>query len=204
MDLVGADVVNAGKRYVDKGIEKISFTKLRIFFDVNNEYVMKKMCLIIFPFIHKEWNKNIDPIVSPDLYIPIMSFITFILLHGLKLGIKNNFTPENLSLKFTKCLIIEFIETVLFKLIAYFFNINIHTLEYISFSGYKYLLMIIKMINVPYLSYFISFYCYFTFFFFFSRSMKSQFVVGLNRTQKVYFLLSIAFFQIILIYLISW
>jgi len=38
-----------------------------------------------------------DDINAPDLYIPIMSFITFILLMGLALGVYHRFTPETLS-----------------------------------------------------------------------------------------------------------
>ena len=80
----------------------LSLKFLKPYFTVDNKYVAHKLRLIIFPFINNE-NNNINEeiendskegisknsIAYPDFYIPLMGFITFLLLIGLNLGKDN-------------------------------------------------------------------------------------------------------------------
>ena len=76
------------------------------YFDVTNTYVLHKLRMIFIPFSVKGedgWKpKGVDigsgqgyesdterDLQTPDLYIPLMSIVTFILLVGLKLGQNN-------------------------------------------------------------------------------------------------------------------
>ena len=75
------------------------------YFDVTNEYVLRKLCVVIFPFTVKGedgWKRQINmnydfpnsgenpdaratprnDLQAPDLYIPLMAHITFIILCG--------------------------------------------------------------------------------------------------------------------------
>ncbi|KAG0434772.1 Protein transport protein yif1 [Dictyocoela muelleri] len=203
MDLnLGENVVKVGQSYVNRGFKKINIINIRKYFKINNKYVLRKISLLLFPYFQNEWNEDIDSLIRPDLYIPIMSFIT-ILLYGLKMDLKNEFSPEKLSLKTTKCIILELILTFIFKLITYFVNININYLDYLSFSGYKFVLIIFKMAKIPYLKYLLSTYSYFTYFFFISRCLKGRFGYNTDRRQKVYIIFFVAFLEIIFMYLIS-
>jgi len=81
------------------------------FFDVTNFYVLQKLKIIFMPFLLKEddwkrgqsFNGTVDEfnpseedeqdrflpkndLQAPDLYIPLMSFVTFILITGFYLG----------------------------------------------------------------------------------------------------------------------
>ena len=70
---------------------------MKDYFDVTNEYVIKKLRIIYLPFTIKDWKPlppsydgtHITPrtdVMAPDLYIPLMSFVTFIILVGVSLG----------------------------------------------------------------------------------------------------------------------
>mmetsp|Transcript_1509 Transcript_1509/g.1005 ORF Transcript_1509/g.1005 Transcript_1509/m.1005 type:complete len:118 (+) Transcript_1509:201-554(+) len=70
---------------------------LKDYFDVTNSYVLKKLRAIILPFTIKkdDWKRQYSgcefqdevltprsDLQAPDLYIPTMAFVTFILLTG--------------------------------------------------------------------------------------------------------------------------
>lgn len=71
---------------------------LKYYFNVNTNYVKNKLGIILFPFKKKTWNRKLDgelttpdrevyqppriDLNAPDLYIPIVSFVTYIILVG--------------------------------------------------------------------------------------------------------------------------
>lgn len=74
---------------------------MKDYFDVTNSYVLQKLRIILLPVTLKgdDWkrksagydfnNEALTPrgdVQAPDLYIPMMFFVTFILLTGLYLG----------------------------------------------------------------------------------------------------------------------
>ena len=80
---------------------------LKDYFDVTNQYVIQKLRIICLPFLLKEddWKPqqaeySYQPEISkptprsdvqaPDLYIPMMSFVTFIILVGVAQGTLND------------------------------------------------------------------------------------------------------------------
>lgn len=76
---------------------------------MTNSYVLQKILLILFPFRHKSWQRLVahtamdgkaneetfspprDDINAPDLYIPAMAFVTYVLLVGLSSGVKSKY-----------------------------------------------------------------------------------------------------------------
>ena len=73
---------------------------LKPYFQVDNMYVYQKIKLIFLPFLYKDTDSlgsdhnnesNIpkSKINYPDLYIPLMTFISFLLVTGLDLGQEN-------------------------------------------------------------------------------------------------------------------
>ena len=90
-------------------ISFLSFDALKVYFDVTNTYVLHKLKIILLPFLVKEeewrqggsmhatvsdYDDDIDGagvssgntpknnLQAPDLYIPLMSFVTYLLLTG--------------------------------------------------------------------------------------------------------------------------
>jgi len=95
------DRVSENKGY----LSFLSIDALKDYFDVSNSYVLQKLKLILFPFTLKteEWRRkqvgmefSPDDLVprndtqAPDLYLPLMSFVTFILLTGFLIGTRHN------------------------------------------------------------------------------------------------------------------
>uniref|UniRef100_A0AC11CEC9 Yip1 interacting factor homolog A, membrane trafficking protein n=1 Tax=Ovis aries TaxID=9940 RepID=A0AC11CEC9_SHEEP len=75
----------------------VSVNKLKYFFAVDTAYVAKKLGLLVFPYTHQNWEVQYSRDVplpprqdlnAPDLYIPTMAFITYVLLAGMALGIQ--------------------------------------------------------------------------------------------------------------------
>jgi len=76
----------------------------------------------------------------PDLYIPVMAFVTYILLAGVVLGTQDRFSPEQLGLHASSVLAWTITEVVITVLTLYITNINtkLTTIDILAYSGYKY------------------------------------------------------------------
>lgn len=205
---LGKEVVNAGKEYVSRSVRGISFHKLRPYFNVSNTYVLRKLLLLVFPFKNKDWDTILHmtgSLAQPDLYIPIMGFITYILAKGLSFGMRSEFRPEKLGLVATRSLFLEALFVVTSKLAAYFIDIvDLNALDVVAFSGYKYVIIVLMfLLRVRFFTFFLKIYLNLAFFFFLSRSMKGL-VFGSSAThkkRKVYFLFMTVFMQILIVVL---
>uniref|UniRef100_A0A1I8FZK0 Protein YIF1 n=1 Tax=Macrostomum lignano TaxID=282301 RepID=A0A1I8FZK0_9PLAT len=115
-------VFGQGTQYVQENLNKyVTNSRIKYYFAVDNAYVGKKLMLLLFPYANKNWSLKYSsdepaqvpqqqqqpqqsvPVAprfdvnAPDLYIPVMAFVTYILLCGVALGIGNKFTPEQLG-----------------------------------------------------------------------------------------------------------
>ncbi|XP_073250191.1 protein YIF1B-like isoform X2 [Porites lutea] len=155
----GAQMANQGKEYVEKHIDRfVSMSKLKYYFAVDTSYVVKKLGLLIFPFTHKNWsvqyNKS-EPVApryeinAPDLYIPVMAFVTYILVAGLVMGTQNRFTPEQLGITASSALVWLFVEIMAILFSMYLCNVQaeIKWLDLLAFCGYKYFGMIVSCLG---------------------------------------------------------
>uniref|UniRef100_A0A7S3PH59 Uncharacterized protein n=1 Tax=Aplanochytrium stocchinoi TaxID=215587 RepID=A0A7S3PH59_9STRA len=138
---------------------------LKFHFSVDNNYVIRKLMLLLFPFRHREWKRlsaqsdNADAkgrappmldINCPDFYIPTMAFVTYVLLLGLLKGTKMNFTPEVLGDTFSSSITTQFIEV----LVIAGGNAAIgdrggtyNWLELVIYTGYKYVGVALTMLS---------------------------------------------------------
>ncbi|XP_050440129.1 protein YIF1A-like [Adelges cooleyi] len=130
--------------------------QIKRYFAVDTRYVISKLTLLIFPFARTDWSivlettgehngghQRVGPktdINAPDLYIPTVSFITYLLLLGLILGKHNQFSPEMLSVHASRALAWEMFVVTMEMLTLYVINIqsSLRTLDLTSYSGYKY------------------------------------------------------------------
>lgn len=86
---------------------------------------------------HK-WALPKQDINAPDLYIPLMSFITYVLLVGFRKGLGKGFTPEVLIQSVWRCLILQVIETFVIKFGLSLMQAPIPILDIFAYTGYKY------------------------------------------------------------------
>lgn len=85
--------------------------------------------------------------MAPDLYIPLMSFISYVLLFGLCKGISGDeFSPELLIQAVWRCLILQGCEVLIIKFGLNMMNVTLPWLDVFSYTGYKYVLLIINTV----------------------------------------------------------
>ncbi|KAM9376532.1 protein YIF1A [Pholidichthys leucotaenia] len=156
--MYGSSLANQGKDMVNKEISRfMSVNKLKYFFAVDTKYVLKKLMILMFPYTHQDWEVRYhrdtpltprQDVNAPDLYIPTMAFITYILLAGVALGIQKRFSPEVLGLCASTALVWVIIEVLVMLLSLYLLTVHsdLSTFDLIAYSGYKYVGMIFTVI----------------------------------------------------------
>ncbi|XP_062996780.1 protein YIF1B [Elgaria multicarinata webbii] len=154
----GSSLATQGKELVDRNIYRfIPVTKLKYYFAVDTVYVGKKLGLLLFPFLHQDWQVQYQqdtPVAprfdvnAPDLYIPVMAFITYILVAGLALGTQNRFSPDLLGLQASSALAWLIVEVLAVLISLYLITVNtdLSTIDLVAFSGYKYVGMIVGLL----------------------------------------------------------
>ncbi|XP_062407865.1 protein YIF1B isoform X1 [Sardina pilchardus] len=154
----GSSLASQGKEMVDKNLDRfIPISKLKYYFAVDTIYVGKKLGLLVFPYMHENWEVSYQQdtpvaprfdINAPDLYIPVMGFITYVLVAGLALGTQNRFTPEILGMQASSALVWLIIEVLATLLSLYLVTVNtdLTTIDLVAFSGYKYVGMIVGVV----------------------------------------------------------
>uniref|UniRef100_A0A8D0B7B5 Protein YIF1 n=1 Tax=Salvator merianae TaxID=96440 RepID=A0A8D0B7B5_SALMN len=154
----GSSLASQGKEIVGRSIDRfVPVTRLKYYFAVDTVYVGKKLALLLFPFLHQDWqvrfqqNSPVAPrfdINAPDLYIPVMAFITYVLVAGLALGTQNRFSPDLLGLQASSALAWLIVEVLIVLLSLYLVTVNadLSAVDLVAFSGYKYVGMIVGLL----------------------------------------------------------
>ncbi|ETL86869.1 hypothetical protein, variant 1 [Phytophthora nicotianae] len=135
---------------------------LKYYFTVNNSYVKSRLKILLLPFRHKNWRRigngeqdESKPMQyapptrdsnAPDLYIPLMGFLTYILLVGYSKGTSNQFSPDVITKDASYCLVMQMIEIGVLAACLYVLNSSISFLDLVSFSGYKYIPLVINAV----------------------------------------------------------
>jgi protein transport protein YIF1 len=134
----------------------VNVTALKHYFNVSNGYVVNKLFLVLFPWRHKPWSRKQsigpngqegwflpprDDLNSPDMYIPLMALVTYILLATLLAGIRGQFQPDRLGYTATYAFVIVVLEIMLLKLGCYLLSISNESqiLDLVAYSGYKFI-----------------------------------------------------------------
>ena len=152
----GAQFFDQGHSMLQKNVEQyVSMNLLRHYFSVDTLYVATKLKVLVIPFTHKNWQQTKDPtsttgrsaprvdVNSPDLYIPVMSLVTYIVLVGLQMGWTHTFTPEVLSKTASSGLTVMVLEVLLLKLGFYLLEgPPVSFIDFVCYSGYKYVTIV--------------------------------------------------------------
>ncbi|KAG0182108.1 hypothetical protein DFQ28_010239 [Apophysomyces sp. BC1034] len=155
------NAVAQGTAYMERNFNQwVNMPALRHYFNVSNIYVVSKLKLLLFPWRHSSWTRSIrrtetgqmdgyspprEDINSPDLYIPVMAVVTYILLCGLAAGRQGSFHPEKLYVAGSTSVAVVFSEFVFTRLGCYFLSIPFEAsmLDLIAYYGYKYVCIIV-------------------------------------------------------------
>ncbi|XP_035732186.1 protein YIF1B-like isoform X1 [Vespa mandarinia] len=142
----GNALVGSGRQQFEK---YVPVRALKYYFAVDTNYVFGKLAILFFPFTHKDWTVKYEQDVpmqpryeknAPDMYIPMMSFLTYVVLAGLVLGAQERFNPEQLSILASSVLAWGIIELIVHTVSLYIMNIetSLATLDLLAYCGYKY------------------------------------------------------------------
>ncbi|OJD35189.1 er to golgi transporter yif1 [Diplodia corticola] len=155
---VGKSAVMAGHEYMEQNFNRyVNVSALKRYFNVSNSYVVNKLYIVLFPWRHRPWvRQNQDgfflppreDINSPDMYIPVMAFVTYILLSTLLAGIRGAFHPELLGLTATTAFVVVTFEILGLKLGCYLLSISNESqlLDLVAYSGYKFVGVIVTLV----------------------------------------------------------
>ncbi|KAF3008632.1 hypothetical protein E8E13_008440 [Curvularia kusanoi] len=164
---MGQTAFNAGQQYIDQNIGKyVSVGALKHYFNVSNSYVLSKLRIILFPWWHKPWSRqqrhSADPSAagatlylppredpnSPDMYIPTMALVTYILLSTLLAGLRGAFHPELLGYTASVAVAVMGAEVIVIKTGTYLLAITSSSqlLDLVAYSGYKFVHVIVSLL----------------------------------------------------------
>ena len=148
--------LNMGKQLVknSKFVDYFSLEGLKPYFQIDNRYVLIKLRYLFLPFLKDKSVNNNElqfkyNIEYPDLYLPIMSFITYVLSISFMTAIKNpkNFTPQTLGRMLSKDFSLYIINACFVKLLMFIFlNNPLSFTDICSIVGYKFVYMVIYSI----------------------------------------------------------
>ena len=168
MDLVGKAGFDPN---IAKNFSGSRLNVLRYYFDVNNAYVLSKLKILMLPYRHKEWERRVqavpgggyqphppsEDVNAPDLYLPLMSYATYILVAGFVSGADGRFTPEVLASTSYTGLGFVLFEVGCIKLAFYLLpsqsggGSGLASLDLIAISGYKFLAAVLVILAFTFL-----------------------------------------------------
>ena len=151
--------LNMGKQIVknSKFVDYFSLEGLKPYFDVDNKYVLIKLRYLFLPFLKEKSANTVNTneieikynIEYSDLYLPIMSFITYVLAVSFITALKypTIFNPQTLGKILSKDFSLYIINAAIIKLLMFIFlNNPLSFTEIFSLVGYKFIYMIIYAI----------------------------------------------------------
>ncbi|KAF3909797.1 hypothetical protein ABW21_db0201262 [Orbilia brochopaga] len=159
--------IGVGTDYIEQNMNRyVNYTALKHYFNVSNSYVLAKLRVVIFPWRHRPWSRipkavgptpspsdgmflpPRDDLNSPDMYIPVMAFVTYILLYTMLAGLRGHFHPELLGKLASTAFAIVVLEIMGLKFGCYLLNISNESqlLDLVAYSGYKFVGIIATMV----------------------------------------------------------
>lgn len=97
------------------------------------------------PDMPKEYELPVVDENAPDLYLPSMSLFTFVLLCTLGYGTAGQFNPEVIPDVTTKCFATQVLEVLAIRFVFYLMRAPVNLLDLFSYTGYKYLGLVINL-----------------------------------------------------------
>ncbi|KAL5967048.1 Protein YIF1A [Taenia solium] len=210
----GSEAIGQSRQLVQEKVEKyFSLSKLKHYFAVDNAYVAGKLGILLFPFFHTRWDLQYDAmgvvsprgdINSPDLYIPAMAFITYVVVAGVSLGVEGRFAPDLLGILSSQSFGWLILEVCVLTLALYLLNIqsSLGCLDLLAYCGYNMITVVLVALVLSAPGYYFALaWTGLAFAFFQIRSLKLQVLpqadrqVSLSPRRGVYFLVCTALFQ---------
>jgi hypothetical protein len=128
----------------------------RDYFNVNHKFVAKKLSFHVMPVVKLKTDSyqfndsgvKVRELCDPDLYIPLMSFMTYVIVIGLKKGVDgNDFHPEYLNTCATFAIVLTLLEVVGAKVAFYICGYpQLPFLHLFSLAGAKFVNLVLHTV----------------------------------------------------------
>lgn len=206
---LGRGAIQSGASYVNEQLDKVDYKGIRKYFELDNQYLIRKLFLILFPFKYSE--NQVQPsdghhssnLYRPDLYIPAMSLITLVLFKGFRTGSSHIFHPDIPFISFSRLFSFHLLVCMFYKAVGYIFGSSFGFLDLVALLGYKFVVaIIVRWLFNYYSGLAVIAYLFIAFFFFISRSLKRVMNLSVNTHQQLHILFGIAFLEMFSILLI--
>ncbi|KAK4535247.1 hypothetical protein CDCA_CDCA04G1272 [Cyanidium caldarium] len=171
--VAGADPAYAtrGNGTAASGGDPATFFRVpKYYFQVDVQYVLRKLQILLFPFRHRHWSRRhkgadaysvsvdadavprylppCEDANAPDLYIPVMAFVTYVLIVGFVRGTQGEFTPEIMGRRVTVGLVAVGAEVLLLRMALFVISARgIPWMDIVALSGYKFVGLVIAMLT---------------------------------------------------------
>mmetsp|Transcript_129252 Transcript_129252/g.314008 ORF Transcript_129252/g.314008 Transcript_129252/m.314008 type:complete len:284 (+) Transcript_129252:3-854(+) len=148
------------------------FSSLQQLFNVGHSWVLRKLLLLLCPFLRRgqgspsgaSWMQGGDSpcrsasdqklgpdglkvdVEEPDLYIPSMSYVTYILVYGVQRGMISDFRPEVLSSTASFAFVLLILEVGAAKMGFYLAGNAVPFLGILANCGYKYVAVCLMVV----------------------------------------------------------
>jgi len=176
---LGQSAVAVGQDYVQKNFGGfIPYSTLKHHFNVSNSYVVHKLRLILFPWRHKPWTRRVrrtdqgygqgqggsgqvaqggagewmpprEDVNSPDLYIPSMALVTYVILSALHSGLSARFNPTVFGASASRALGVVLLDFLFVKMGCYFLGVQPGAgggaADIVAYGGYKFVGVILTL-----------------------------------------------------------
>lgn len=200
---IGKQAFKSGAEALNSELAKVDYGAIRKYFDVTDRYIMQKLLLILVPFYYNEDSVG-SQLYRADLYIPAMSLITLVLHKGMLLGLANQFKPEILGITLTRMLLIHFGISLFYKGITHFMDATVNFKDILSYTGYKFfVILIIKAVKEYFIGKILFFYLIVAYFFFLSRCLKGSLLSSNSPRGHLYLLFGIVGIDLVITFLLS-
>lgn len=218
----GSALVGSGKQQIEK---YVPISALKYYFAVDTDYVVGKLALLLFPFTHSDWSIKYEqdsPLQpryernAPDMYIPTMAYLTYVVVAGLALGTQERFTPEQLGILASSALAWGIIELLVHTVTLYVMNMDtsLRTLDLLAYCGYKYVginfALLVSLAFKRFGYYIVLIYFSISLAFFLVRSLKLRVIPeghtsysASGNKRRLYFILFVASIQPLLMWWLS-
>ncbi|CAO2842699.1 unnamed protein product [Amaranthus hypochondriacus] len=148
----GERIFGSSSQYVQSNISRY-FADPQYYFQVNSDYVRNKLKIVLLPILHRgHWTRVTEPMAgkisyrppifdinAPDLYIPMMAFLSYVVLAGFFLGLDGKFNPETVNWVLMKGLTGWFFQVLLLKVsVMSLSNGDTPLLDIVAYSGYAF------------------------------------------------------------------
>lgn len=210
--------ISLGSSYINRTVSLGRLESIQKYFKIDNSYLLRKLFLVVYPYKENIWLERTErdvqsvPIAYPDLYIPLVAIVTYVLSVAYELEIKEKFKPEELGKITTKSILLTLLEIFLIKGVSFFFSsTSLDILDIFSFTGYKYFTIVLMRICTGIfpiiLSKLSSLFFILSFSIFLGRSLKhflilEEYEIEVKK-KKMYFLFSFVFLEFLLLLILK-